>query len=349
MEPTIPEFGRFAEPSLLILVSLRRPQARLRDHDRRRAGDRPATRTRTLYAALSRLEERGLIEALPPEDRRRPYRLTAVGATNLTEQLRGLSAFAQHGLRQLGADRAMRTLLIRCYPAAWRERYGDEFAAVLDERPLGPFDVADVLLGALDARLRMRDRRAGLTERKGFNMSLRIGGIAAILGAAEPGESPGSWAMASSPSRTRSFGSLLVIGLGLLLVAIAGLTAFQARAYPGLSWAAFGVLTVGDDHRHHRVRRCGARPGWVLELRGPRVPDGAGRDDAVRDRDLSDRRPVARRGSPARCRSGLAIRRDGLGQIILMPVAMAFFLLGWFLLGLQAIRLDSPATDPRPA
>ena len=44
----------------------------------------------TLYAALARLEERGLIEALPPVDRRRPYRLTAVGATNLAEQLREL-------------------------------------------------------------------------------------------------------------------------------------------------------------------------------------------------------------------------------------------------------------------
>ena len=47
-------------------------------------------------------------------------------------------------------------LLLRCYPARWRARYGDEFAAVLDERPLGPFDVADVLLGALDAHLHLR-------------------------------------------------------------------------------------------------------------------------------------------------------------------------------------------------
>ena len=63
----------------------------------------PAGRwTGILYAALARLEERGLIEALPPRSARRPYRLTAIGATNLTEQLRGLSAFARHGLRQLG-------------------------------------------------------------------------------------------------------------------------------------------------------------------------------------------------------------------------------------------------------
>ena len=56
----------------------------------------------TLYAALARLEERGLIEPMTPVDRRRPYRLTAVGASNLAEQLRGLADFAQMGLRQLG-------------------------------------------------------------------------------------------------------------------------------------------------------------------------------------------------------------------------------------------------------
>jgi DNA-binding PadR family transcriptional regulator len=55
----------------------------------------------TLYAALTRLEEAGLIEALPAVDRRRPYRLTAVGATSLGEQLRGLVDFARQGLRHL--------------------------------------------------------------------------------------------------------------------------------------------------------------------------------------------------------------------------------------------------------
>jgi DNA-binding PadR family transcriptional regulator len=56
----------------------------------------------TLYAALARLEERGFVEALPPVDRRRPYRLTALGATVLAEQLRDLAAFAALGLRRLG-------------------------------------------------------------------------------------------------------------------------------------------------------------------------------------------------------------------------------------------------------
>jgi DNA-binding PadR family transcriptional regulator len=55
----------------------------------------------TLYAALTRLEERGLVEALPPEDRRRPYRLTAQGAAVLEAQLRQLETFASMGLRRL--------------------------------------------------------------------------------------------------------------------------------------------------------------------------------------------------------------------------------------------------------
>ncbi len=103
MKSKIPEFGRFAEPSLLILVSLsdgpKHGYAIMQDVER---GTGQPLGAGTLYAALARLEDRGLIEPLPPEDRRRPYRLTAVGASNLADHLRGLSEFAQRGLRQLG-------------------------------------------------------------------------------------------------------------------------------------------------------------------------------------------------------------------------------------------------------
>lgn len=40
----------------------------------------------TLYAVISRLEARGLIEPLESDDRRRPYRITAAGATALAQQ-----------------------------------------------------------------------------------------------------------------------------------------------------------------------------------------------------------------------------------------------------------------------
>jgi hypothetical protein len=43
--------------------------------------------------------------------------------------------------------------LLHLYPAAWRERYGDEFAALLDDCRLSPLNLLDVLRGALDAHL----------------------------------------------------------------------------------------------------------------------------------------------------------------------------------------------------
>ena len=103
MDTRIPELGRFAEPALLILVSLsdgpKHGYAIMTDVE---LGTGRPLGPGTLYAALARLEERGLIEALEPIDRRRPYRLTGVGATVLSEQLHQLSEFAELGLRRLG-------------------------------------------------------------------------------------------------------------------------------------------------------------------------------------------------------------------------------------------------------
>ena len=44
--------------------------------------------------------------------------------------------------------------LVRLYPAAWRARYGDEFAELLAARPPALRDRVDIAVGALDARLR---------------------------------------------------------------------------------------------------------------------------------------------------------------------------------------------------
>lgn len=57
----------------------------------------------TLYGAIARLEERGYIRALPGEDRRRPYELTAAGAAVLREELGRMQRVARTGLRRLAA------------------------------------------------------------------------------------------------------------------------------------------------------------------------------------------------------------------------------------------------------
>ena len=43
--------------------------------------------------------------------------------------------------------------ITRLYPSRWRSRYGDEFAAVLEESPLTPLLLADVLYHAGRERL----------------------------------------------------------------------------------------------------------------------------------------------------------------------------------------------------
>jgi DNA-binding PadR family transcriptional regulator len=55
----------------------------------------------TLYGAIGRLEQRGLIEAVGPEGRRRPYRLTEAGAAALERALGELGAIVREGSTRL--------------------------------------------------------------------------------------------------------------------------------------------------------------------------------------------------------------------------------------------------------
>ena len=98
----LPDWGRFSDPALLILVSLaggpKHGYAMVQDIERV-AGVHLGPGT--LYGALSRLEEQQLIEALPSQDRRRPYRLTDAGAATLRAQLAALESVVTAGQRRL--------------------------------------------------------------------------------------------------------------------------------------------------------------------------------------------------------------------------------------------------------
>jgi DNA-binding PadR family transcriptional regulator len=94
--------GRFSDPPILILASLaggpKHGYAIMEDIETF-AGVHLGPGT--LYGAIARLETQGLIEPLPAEERRRPYRLTAAGVAFLREQLSGLETFATMGLQRL--------------------------------------------------------------------------------------------------------------------------------------------------------------------------------------------------------------------------------------------------------
>jgi DNA-binding PadR family transcriptional regulator len=101
-------FGRFAGPATLILSSLaegpKHGWALTKDID-----EFAAVRLApgTLYEALNRLEGLSLIEALPSEDRRRPYKLTAAGAAALQEHLDRQKRVVDVGLSRLNARGAV--------------------------------------------------------------------------------------------------------------------------------------------------------------------------------------------------------------------------------------------------
>lgn len=96
------DLGRWSDPPLLVLASLAEGPKHGYAITQDVYGE---TGVRlgpgTLYGAISRLEERGLIEALPPEKRRRPYRLTAAGEQVLAGTARKLRKVADLGLSRL--------------------------------------------------------------------------------------------------------------------------------------------------------------------------------------------------------------------------------------------------------
>lgn len=92
------------DPALLILLSLadgdKHGHALAGDIERM-AGARLGPGT--LYGAIARLEDQGLIEPLAEDGRRRPYRLTHAGLGALDEEVRELRRLAAAGDERLAA------------------------------------------------------------------------------------------------------------------------------------------------------------------------------------------------------------------------------------------------------
>ena len=148
------DLGRFAEPSMYILVSLsdgpKHGYAIMTDVEEITGSPMGPG---TLYGALARLERRGLIEALEPVDRRRPYRLTGRRRSD-----RPRPARATPGLRgdrpRPAAEHLAMTALLRLYPRRGGIATKPSSSALLAaraRRSLG--DRLDIVRGALDARL----------------------------------------------------------------------------------------------------------------------------------------------------------------------------------------------------
>ena len=104
MNDELSTLGRYSGPATLILSSLaggaKHGYALMQDIE---SFAEVTLRPGTLYGALTRLEGMGLIEALEGDGRRRPYQLTAPGASALNAKLSAQQRVVEVGLSRLSA------------------------------------------------------------------------------------------------------------------------------------------------------------------------------------------------------------------------------------------------------
>lgn len=146
---------------------------------------------------------------------------------------------------------------LRLYPVAWRERYADEVTAVLEDYPVTLWTLCDLLVGALDVRL-----RGDLLPRRMNSMAQRIRTSEVTIFAAFilycmawlplhfVADTPSVWLPAAQahPELALALGALNFAGFfGLFAVLLGGiplLVAALGRATMGRRWAVFLLLIL---------------------------------------------------------------------------------------------------------
>lgn len=115
------------------------------------------------------------------------------------------------------------SLLVRLYPQAWRDRYADEFEAMLEEMPITPAIVGDVVVAAARARARFALE---------VPISLTLAAVAGIAGGL-------LWAL--------TFGVGFAVGwgryghdLGFILLIGAAVAIFIAQVRVASAWFGIG-------------------------------------------------------------------------------------------------------------
>lgn len=126
--------------------------------------------------------------------------------------------------------------LLKLYPAAWRARYGDEMASLIEERPLSGRERLDLVRGAMDAWLHPREPSIVPIVAALVGGGLWTIVASAVLLQAAPLDWPG-YLMEAVPLATLAAGCLFVAALGCAL------RAGEARSRTAA--VGIGLLVVG--------------------------------------------------------------------------------------------------------
>ena len=139
-------------------------------------------------------------------------------------------------------------------------------------------------------------------------------------------------------------------GMVVLLVAVAGLSAFQARTHPGAIWVAFVVSAIGTFAFFAGyvgsiiLNEEGFWGLWFIGVITVLLGSGLFATVTYQTRVLS-RLGAALIGIGIVVILGEAVVHIG----VLIPIGMALFAIGWFTLGVQAIRADRLSVAASPA
>ncbi len=243
--------------------------------------------------------------------------------------------------------------LLRLYPRAWRNRYEDEFLAVLEERPPTSLQLVDIVLGALDAHV---SREIPAAETASTRRPKRSWIMSRNLYAAS--------AIAAAPL-------LLFVALGDSL----GLEFFLAIALIPFMLASLTAATIGLARRS--TRRAPATAGAALTALGAIASLGAllliGVNQRVLGFDGWDVATVTLAAlligqaivavsawdHSARTRPGLALVASGAAWVVVVmaymeisgnwsaaiaPLGWVVLAAGWLWIGVIALRSPASAT-----
>lgn len=169
------------------------------------------------------------------------------------------------------------SILLKLYPREWRERYEEEFRALLEQNRGSLVDLADMAWGALDAHMRPQVTEASVKPERRLFMNratfVKWSGMAAILGSVlvvlaligsllfVDNDYPYSYGVEDTV-----FSSLLLAGAILLLAGTVGFWLAYARQSGGLGQAGLLVALIG------LVSFSAGAVGSVMEKIGSNLP-----------------------------------------------------------------------------